>query len=139
VGRRGSGAGLRLILLVVVVLWLVGKTRAASQGLFTSASLDEARIAELARASGFPESTIAKAVDVARCESGFRARALGDGHLVDLTWGPSIGVWQIRSRHADFGTGRPRDASRLIDPAFNARAAYAISAGGTDWSAWTCR
>ncbi|MGH2690696.1 MAG: hypothetical protein ACRDKW_18080 [Actinomycetota bacterium] len=26
-----------------------------------------------------------------------------------------------------------------MDPAFNARAAYAISGGGTDWSAWTCR
>jgi lysozyme-like protein len=139
VARRSGGSGLRLILLVVLVLWLVGKTRAASQLPFTPANLDEARIAELARDAGFPESTIAKAVAVARCESGFRARAVGDGHLVDLTWGPSIGVWQIRSRHADFGTGRPRDASRLIDPAFNARAAYAISGGGTDWSAWKCR
>jgi hypothetical protein len=139
VARRRSGSSLRLILLVMVVLWLVGKAKAASQVPFTPASLGEARIAQLASEAGFPESTIAKAVAVARSESGFRARALGDGHLVDLTWGPSIGVWQIRSRHADFGTGRPRDASRLIDPAFNARAAYAISGGGTDWSAWTCR
>jgi lysozyme-like protein len=139
VARRGGGSGLRLILLLVLVLWLVGKARAASQVPFAPTNLNEARIAELARDAGFPESAIAKAVAVARCESGFRARAMGDGHIVDLTWGPSIGVWQIRSRHADFGTGRPRDASRLIDPAFNARAAYAISNGGTDWSAWTCR
>jgi lysozyme-like protein len=136
-GRRSGG--LRLVLVVLAALWLVGKVKGAAHSSFTPASLDEARIAELARNAGFPGPTIAKAVAVARCESGFRTGAVGDVALVDLSWGPSIGLWQIRSRHGDFGTGRSRDASRLSDPTFNARAAYAISNGGTNWGAWSWR
>jgi lysozyme-like protein len=136
--RRRSG-GLRLVLMVLAVLWVIGKTKGAARPSFPPATLDEVRTAELARSAGFPEPTIAKAVAVARCESGFRAGAVGDLRRIDGTWGPSLGVWQIRSRYADFGTGHPRDASRLVDPVFNARATYVISRGGTDWSAWSCR
>lgn len=77
------------------------------------------------------------ALAIARGESGWRPGAVGDRELADATWGPSIGLWQIRSLWADRGTGRTRDPDRLADPLFNARAAYAISRGGRDWSAWT--
>jgi lysozyme-like protein len=137
--RRRTSGFLRLILVVLAGLWFADKVQGVSQTRFRPASADEARIADIARRAGFPEATIPRAVAVARCESGFRAGALGDLGLVDLTWGPSIGPWQIRSRHTDFGTGRLRDPTRLTDPAFNARAAYVISNGGTDWSAWSCR
>jgi hypothetical protein len=129
---------MRRWLLVLAVLYLVGKVHGAGEP-FVPQSATEAQVADLARSAGFPEPTIARAVAVAKCESSLRPDAKGDGHLVDVEWGPSIGIWQIRSRWADLGTGRPRDPSRLTDPAFNARAAYALSAGGADWSAWSCR
>lgn len=61
----------------------------------------------------------------------------GDLNLQDETWGPSIGLWQIRSLKAQLGTGKERDAQRLKDPAFNARSMATISAGGTNWTPWT--
>ena len=48
-----------------------------------------------------------------------------------------FGLWQIRSLVADAGTGRERDGTRLYDPTFNARAAWTISSGGTNWRPWT--
>ena len=67
--------------------------------------------------------------------------AIGDTTLVNATWGPSYGAWQVRSLLADYETGRLRDAARLPDPAFNAKAAYQIykNAGNsfTPWSTYT--
>ncbi len=63
--------------------------------------------------------------------------AVGDEDLVDDIWGPSIGLWQIRSLHAHSGTGKERDALRLPDPEFNARSMATISKGGTDWTPWS--
>src|SRR5919197_5302412 len=122
---------MRRLLLALAAVWLVGAVQAHGEPVPTTPT--EAQVADLARRAGFPEPAIPKAVAVARCESSLRPHAHGDGHLVDATWGPSIGIWQIRSRWADLGTGRPRDPSRLADPAFNARAAYVLSSGGSDW------
>lgn len=77
------------------------------------------------------------ALAIARGESGWRSDAVGDVGLQTSKWGPSIGLWQIRSLVADRGTGRARDETRLRDPLFNARSAYSISGGGRDWSPWT--
>jgi hypothetical protein len=57
--------------------------------------------------------------------------------LQDAKWGPSIGLWQIRSLKAESGTGSPRDATRLKDPRFNAQAMRAISGGGDSFTPWT--
>ena len=63
---------------------------------------------------------------------------IGDITLVNATWGPSYGGWQVRSLVADYGTGRVRDAKLLPDPLFNAKAALAIYRGaGNKWTPWS--
>ncbi len=91
----------------------------------------------LALGAGLPHEASVIAVAIAWPESGLDPDAVGDEDLQDDVWGPSCGLWQIRSLRADRGTGRARDIDRLLDPAFNAGAMVAISKGGTDWSPWT--
>lgn len=55
-------------------------------------------------------------------------------------WGPSVGLWQIRTLRdpaAWGGNDRLRDLDELRDPVAQARAAFAISKGGTDWTPWS--
>lgn len=63
--------------------------------------------------------------------------AIGDQGLQDDKWGPSVGLWQIRSLKAQQGTGGERDASRLTDPQFNARSMFSISNGGRNFAPWS--
>lgn len=65
---------------------------------------------------------------VAWCESHWRSDAVGDG-------GASLGMFQIQPRWHQW---RVPDED-LLDPSVNTRAAWLISSGGTDWSAWTCQ
>ncbi len=92
---------------------------------------------QLARAAGLPHAAAVTATAVAAAESAFNPTAIGDEALADAKWGPSIGLWQIRSLRADQDTGRSRDASRLKDPTFNARSMATISRKGDDFTAWT--
>lgn len=94
-------------------------------------------VAQHARAAGFSGEALVTALAVAQAESGWNASAVGDTGLVDAKWGPSIGLWQIRSLNAEQGTGKTRDQLALFDPTFNARSAYAISSGGTNWRPWS--
>jgi Lysozyme like domain len=80
---------------------------------------------------------IAEAVAIATAESGREPRKLGDQSLQTDVWGPSVGLWQIRSLKADKGTGRTRDADKLVDPASNSKAMVEISKKGADWSPWS--
>lgn len=77
------------------------------------------------------------AVAIAKAESGWRSDAMGDTTITTGTWGPSIGLWQIRSLKAETGTGGTRDANKLKDPEFNARSMVAVSGGGTNWRPWS--
>lgn len=70
-------------------------------------------------------------------ESGGNPDALGDVHLATSMWGPSVGLWQIRSLNSQLGTGEVRDANSLSNPDFNARSMYQISSGGTNWTPWS--
>lgn len=72
----------------------------------------------LAYAAGFPSWAVPTAVAVADCESDFRPWATGAVG--------ERGIWQIHPVHHD----------STYDPLGNARAAYRISGGGVDWSAW---
>jgi hypothetical protein len=90
----------------------------------------------LARSAGFSATEARTMAAIARPESGLCTHARGDVGLQTATWGPSIGLWQVRSRKADYGTGRPRDASRLTDPAFNAASARSIYLS-QGYGAWT--
>lgn len=99
--------------------------------------LTTAQIAGYASRAGFKGDALTKAVAIALAESGGRSDARGDVALQDSTWGPSLGLWQVRSLRAQTGTGRERDATRLTDPAFNAAAAWSISNHGKNFGPWT--
>lgn len=103
-------------------------------------ALADTQLAQVFRDAGFMGENLITMIAVSLAESGGDPDNVGDEALVNKTWGPSIGLAQIRSLWAQRGTGRSRDADRLTDPAFNARAAYEISSGGTNfrpWSMWT--
>jgi len=68
------------------------------------------------------------------------ADAVGDLALIDTRYGPSIGLTQVRSLRDPriWGTAdRWRIARLLLDPWFNAVAAYWISDRGRDFTPWT--
>lgn len=102
-------------------------------------TLTPGQVYTLARDAGFDPATATLMTAIAAGESGLRTDAEGDKGLTDSTWGPSIGLWQIRSIKAQTGTGGPRDASRLKDPAFNAASARSIYKGQGlgAWSVYT--
>lgn len=101
------------------------------------ATLTPAQIYSLARGAGLSAAGATVATAIALGESGGRTDAQGDVGLQDSKWGPSIGLWQIRSLKAEYGTGGPRDATRLTDPYFNAASMVAISGKGGNWRPWT--
>ena len=86
---------------------------------------------------------IAQAAAVATAESGREPTRLGDtGRAGERTpdgrhWGPSVGLWQIRSIEEESGKGTTRDRQKLTDPAHNARAMVEISKSGADFSPWS--
>lgn len=77
---------------------------------------------------------------VAQAESKCFEDAVGDITLVDAKWGPSIGPFQIRSLrypNAFSGADQHRIAFALRDRFFNAKVAFMITKGGTDWTLWS--
>lgn len=82
-----------------------------------------AQLRDLAAVTGFPDPSLAAAVAMA--ESGGDASIVGDG-------GTSFGLWQIHTpAHPEYAS------APLFDAATNARAAFAISQRGADWSPWS--
>ena len=77
------------------------------------------------------------ATAIAWAESELNPEAVGDENLADDKWGPSVGLYQVRSLRSDAGTGKERDIERLKDPSFNTRSAVAISNAGTNWQPWS--
>lgn len=71
-------------------------------------------------------------------ESNLDVSAIGDVNLENSKWGPSIGVFQIRTLKAETGTGSDRDIKHLQGnlPA-QVAAALHISSGGRDFSPWS--
>lgn len=92
---------------------------------------------KLALAEGLAPEAAVVSVAIAWGESDLNPQAVGDLKLVDSKWGPSLGLWQVRSLHAQRGTGGTRDADRLLDAATNAEAMAEISNRGTNWKPWT--
>lgn len=101
------------------------------------ATLSPAQVYALARGAGLDPPSAVVATAIAGAESGYRTDAIGDTALQNDTWGPSVGLWQIRSLNAQHGTGQPRDATRLTDPAFNAASMASISGAGKNFKAWS--
>src|SRR6478752_6823228 len=89
-------------------------------------------------AAGFTPTQATLMTAVGGAESGWNDTARGDLSLQDNTWGPSFGLFQIRTAKAQTGTGSDRDITWLAaSPAHQAQAAYDISHGGTDFTPWS--
>lgn len=101
------------------------------------AALSPLQIAQIAYDAGFRGQALVTAVAVALAESSGRPEAVGDVALQNDKWGPSIGLWQVRSLREQQGTGGTRDPSILTDPVVNARSAFEISGGGENFTPWT--
>jgi len=83
-----------------------------------------------------PQATVMTAI--AGAESGYDPANLGDVRLEDSTWGPSFGLFQVRTSKAQTGTGGDRDITRLASSDLEqARAAYEISGHGTNFTPWS--
>lgn len=87
--------------------------------------------------AGFNPSSATTMVAIAQAESSLRDDARGDLGIQTSIWGPSYGLFQIRTLKQQTGTGQDRDIASLVDPARQAAAAYRISDGGTDFSPWS--
>ena len=99
--------------------------------------LSPAEVHRFASVAGLDHAQAIIATAIAWAESQLRPDAVGDEGLVDEKWGPSIGLWQVRSLWAHEGTGQERDAERLKSPEFNAKSMVSISARGTNWNPWS--
>jgi hypothetical protein len=101
-----------------LLLLLFATSRAAARR-----GLSLAELRALAARNGFPDPRLAAAVAMA--ESGGNRFAVGDN-------ASSFGLWQIHTpAHPQFSP------AELFDADNNARAAFSISKGGTDWSPWS--
>ncbi|MGW1680365.1 transglycosylase SLT domain-containing protein [Saccharopolyspora sp. NPDC002376] len=105
-------------------------------------TLTDQQIAEHAANAGFSGEDLQIAVAVALAESNGDPDAIGDVSLQTDVFGPSVGLWQIRSVNPGHGNAfdqAHRNASANTDPATNARNAYAIyrEHGWGQWSTYT--
>lgn len=87
--------------------------------------------------AGLDSERAIMATAIAWAESGLNPDAVGDESLADEKWGPSVGLWQIRSLRAHLGTGQERDQRKLHDPDFNAASMVKISSSGANWAPWS--
>jgi hypothetical protein len=89
-------------------------------------------------AGGFRGPALKTAYAISLAESGGRSNAKGDVSLQNEKWGPSVGLFQIRSLKDWKKYNDPyRDASRLTDPKYNIEAAWKKSNEGTNFKPWS--
>lgn len=100
------------------------------------AKLSDAQIAAVAKGAGFSGDALAIAVAVAIAESGGNPQS----HNA-LPPDNSYGLWQINmlgsmgpERRSRYGLKSNED---LYDPTVNARVAFSLSNGGSNWKPWT--
>lgn len=100
--------------------------------------MDVDQLKRVLRYAGFEGYSLRMAQAIIRLESNRRMYAHNPNHL---TGDNSYGLFQINmfrdleeQRLEQFGLSRNED---LFNPGVNARVAWEISNGGTDWSAWT--
>lgn len=95
-------------------------------------------IKTLARAAGLSEEQAVIATAIAAAESSRIPNKRGDTTIQTNLWGPSYGLWQIRTIKSQTGKGTDRDIKHLQKSLGNQAAAmYKISMGGTDWTPWS--
>jgi len=87
--------------------------------------------------AGFNPSSAVTMTAIAGAESSYNDDARGDLGIQTSVWGPSFGLFQIRTLKQKTGSGDVRDIASLTDPARQAKAAFDISKGGTDFTPWS--
>lgn len=104
------------------------------------ANLSDQQLAQYAYNAGFRGASLNTAVAVALAESHGDPSQVGDVGLQTGTWGPSVGLWQIRSLNPGHGTAAEqaqRNQTANLDPATNAANAYQISSQGNNFNPWS--
>lgn len=97
-----------------------------------------AGLMKMLHAQGFRGKGLQTAFAVALAESGGRADAIGDVSLQTDKWGPSVGAFQIRSLKDWKAYNDPyRDATRLKNATYNAKAAFVKSNQGKSFKGWS--
>jgi lysozyme-like protein/LysM domain-containing protein len=100
--------------------------------------LTDQQIAAYVAQGGFAGANRVTAIAIVLAESGGDTKARGDTSLQTNVWGPSIGLFQIRSLKSQRGTGGERDELANLDPATNARHAHRIFLeAGSRFSPWS--
>jgi hypothetical protein len=111
-----------------------------TQTVTVTVSVDTTNLKTLLRLVGWPDAQLDLGQAIAQAESQCYADAVGDVSLVNEKYGPSIGLFQVRSLRSPQSFGGLdlyRYAWPLRNPFFNAAAALAITKGGTDFSLWS--
>jgi LysM repeat protein len=101
------------------------------------AQLSDHQIAALVVEAGFVGDQQETAFGIVLAESGGRPDAVGDVSLQNATFGPSIGLFQIRSLRSEKGTGGVRDELANVDPATNARHAHVVFSQSGSFRPWS--
>lgn len=96
--------------------------------------------ATVAYNAGFRNHPLIIAIAIAQAESDCVPDMIGDVKLQNDKWGPSIGMWQVRSLHHPdkyAGADSMRIEEKLFDPQYNANVAFLISKKGVDFDPWS--
>lgn len=94
----------------------------------TSGTLTPYEIAWYAQRAGFSgTTTLTIATAIALAESGGNTAITNH----DSNGTTDYGLWQINSVHSQYNT------TKLLDPGYNAGAAFLISGGGNNWTPWS--
>lgn len=88
--------------------------------------------------AGFTGGQAVVMTAISLAESGGDDTELGDVGLENNTWGPSYGLFQVRTLRSETGSGGDRDVTWLsTSDANQAAAAYEISNKGNNFAPWT--
>jgi hypothetical protein len=100
--------------------------------------LTAAEIYTLLVQGGFTPDQARTMTAIAQAESGGNPGAVGDVGLQNATWGPSVGLFQVRTLKDDTGRGTARDITHLSDDVrAQVQAALKISDHGRNLQPWS--
>lgn len=105
-----------------------------------SIDVDLTNVRTVLRLAGWADDKLDLGQAIVQAESQCYSDAVGDLTLIGTKYGPSIGLFQVRSLRSPQSFGGVdlwRYAWPLLQPIFNAQAALAITKNGTDFSAWS--
>lgn len=102
------------------------------------ATLSSSQVYQDLIGAGFTPAAATTMTAIAQAESTLNDAARGDLGIQTSVWGPSYGLFQVRTVKQDTGTGHDRDVNWLsASDANQAKAAFDISKGGTDFTPWS--